>query len=139
MILCVLTACASRPRQNTQPIDNDYVLALAAANEFLEAWRSRDQERGLAVLSPRLRKSKDEEFLRFDISGISNPHHESYEVTNGRRLPDGRYAFDVWLWEYYTAGQAGDPTTEKPLPYRVIVVKTGLETWQVDDMPASSQ
>jgi hypothetical protein len=143
VVLCVFMAgCASAPRQSSRLIDDEYVLALSAADEFLGAWRMRDQDRGLAILSPRLLRSKGEARWRQAISGVSNPHHESYEVTNGRRLPDGRYSFDVYVYWYYTGEperrrREGKPAEhwEKGPPQKILLLKTGLDEWKVDEVP----
>ena len=141
------SGCASVVRQDTPLIDDEYVQALEAANKYCEAWRWRNQDKGLAILSPRLLKSETEDFWRLVISGLSNPHHVSYEVTNGRRLRDGRYLFDVWFYELYTgetwrqiaSGEVLLP--EKKLKAeRIIVVKTGQDkwgedVWKVDEAP----
>src|SRR5437868_13378646 len=70
-------------------VDQDYVLALAAADRFLCAWRLRDQDAGLALVSDRLKRRRGEKELRSYLSGLSNPHHAAFEVSAGRRLKDG--------------------------------------------------
>ena len=87
LFVALLAGCTTLRKPQ---VDTDYVLALSTANSFLEAWRFRRQEAGLALLSSRLRKSQTEDQWRLVISGTSNPHHLSYEITSGKRLPDGR-------------------------------------------------
>ena len=87
LFVALLAGCTTLRKPQ---VDTDYVLALSTANSFLEAWRLRRQEAGLALLSSRLRKSQTEDQWRLAISGSSNPHHLSYEITSGKRLPDGR-------------------------------------------------
>jgi hypothetical protein len=130
-ILIVLTAgCATTggPR-----VDTDYVLALSTANKFMEAWRSRDQDAGLALLSDELRASRPELDWRNAISGPSNPHHQSYEIADGVRLPDGRLRFSVWLYHHYTGLR--HLLVPRGKPEWIVLIKTGQEEWKVDGMP----
>jgi len=130
LLLGVLTGCAT---VQTAQVDTDYVLALSTANRFLEAWRSRNQDAGLALLSPRLRKSQTEDNWRMAISGCSNPHHQSYEITGGKRLPDGRVQFDVWLHDHYTGQRSGH--SPRQMAEHIILIKVGKEEWKVDGAP----
>jgi hypothetical protein len=130
LVALLVAGCATT---HTVQVDTDYVLALSAANRFLSAWRSRNQDNGLTELSPRLLKSKGERWWRDEISGISNPHHESYEITNGRRLPGGRFTFDVWLYEYYT-GEKFAPTP-RWRPDKIILIRVSPGEWKVDEAP----
>jgi len=114
-------------------VDTDYVLALSTANKFLEAWRSRGQDAGLALLSPRLRKSRTEDEWRMAISGISNPHHQSYEITGGKRLSDASIQFDVWLHDHYTGEQQA--SSPRQAAQHIILIKVGREEWEVDGVP----
>jgi hypothetical protein len=148
--LCLLQGCniktpTSPPAASTSSVvrnDDNYVLALSAANEFLSAWRDRHQDKGIAMLTPSLLKAKGEQWWRDEISGISNPHHEAYEITNGRPLADGRYVFDVWLYEYYT-GNVGRRRAKgqkvhswvRPEADRIVVIEVGPDDWRVDEAP----
>jgi hypothetical protein len=132
---CAPTDVASAKQKNgpgTQ-VDTDYVLALSAANSFLEAWRTRDQERGLALLSPRLREANTEDYWRGLISGVSNPHHQAFEIDDGEKLPDGRFAFDVYLYDHYF-GET-DEVFPRNSPDQIVLTKTGPEDWRVDEVP----
>ncbi len=137
--LLVSVACfAARrtaPKANADIVDQNYVLALSAANRFLFAWQTRDQTRGLALLSPGIRHRRTEEDLQTSISGMSNPHHEAYEVTSGKRLSDGRYAFEVRLYVHYTAEWWRAPG---PKLSRIVLTKKGPEEWLVDELPVES-
>jgi len=117
-LLCfAMASCSKSPSSIVTSqvyINTDYICALSAANEFLSAWRARHRDKGIAPLSPRLLQTKGEQWWRDEISGISNPHHEAYEICNGHRLPDGRFVFDVRLYEHYTGdvyyrGKNGKP------------------------------
>jgi len=115
-------------------VDTDYVLALSAANKFFGAWRARDPGKGIALLSPKLFQSQPKDVWFQAIVGCSNPHHAAYEISNGRRLPDGRFAFDVRLFEHYT----GFPVERDDVGSleTVTLVKVAEEDWRVDAMPA---
>lgn len=130
---CSMNHAESVPQQKIK-VESDYVLALSAVNTFFDAWRNRDQERGLAALSPRLLKSRPEEDWRAIVCGCSNPHNEAYEVSNGHRLPDGRYAFDVRGYTYYSYFPDANNRTARALTVKVI--RLDSEHWQVDDLPS---
>jgi hypothetical protein len=130
--LCIVLLAGCATVQLTQ-IDADYVLALSTANKLLEAWRSRDQDAGLALLSPRLRKTRTEDEWRMAISGISNPHHQSYEISDGKRLPDGRVRFVVCLHDHYTGHQQAASPRQKA--QHIILINVGENKWQVDGVP----
>jgi len=130
----LLVLCLSGCSTARQPeVDTDYVLALSTANEFLEAWRKRDQAAGLSLLSARLRKSRTEPEWRQAISGISNPHHTSYEIGSGQRLPDGRIRFDIHLHYHYTGQRSGGAPRKGPR--QIILIEVGNENWKVDEIP----
>jgi hypothetical protein len=131
-ILLVLLLASCTTVQQAQ-VDSDYVIALSTANKFLEAWRGRRQNAGLALLSPRLIEMRTEDQWRMAISGASNPHHQSYELTSGRRFPDGRIQFDIWLYEHYT-GQQDEPST-RGKPEHIILIKVNNKEWKVDEVP----
>jgi hypothetical protein len=116
----------------TNLINQDYVLALSAADQFLYAWATRNQDDGLAMISPRLKNKFPEEYLRSYISGISNPHHQAFEVGRGKRLPSGGFSFPVAMYEHYTGQkEANGP----PKPLTIVVVQAGPENWLVDELP----
>lgn len=106
--------------------------ALAVANRYLEAWRLRQGEVGLKLLSPRLRRSISRDDLLAEIVGLSNPHHAAYEVWGGRRVGRRGFAFSVRLYEDYTGHpMSGSP----PPPSRIVLVETAGGDWQVDRLP----
>jgi len=113
--------------------DADYVLALSAANEFFEAWRGRNPEKGIARLSPRLLQSEPRDAWFQAIVGCSNPHHAAYEICSGRRLPDGRFAFDVRLFEHYTGFPVGGDDVGKLESVKLVQIEQG--DWRIDEVP----
>jgi hypothetical protein len=66
------------------------------------------------------------------MSGLSNPHHLSFEIGKGKEINSKRYAFPVTLFEYYT----GEP---KAFQYKskIEVIKEG-DSWRVDVLPTTS-
>ena len=139
-LLCfAMASCSKSPSSIVTSqvyINTDYICALSAANEFLSAWRARHRDKGIASLSPRLLQTKGEQWWRDEISGISNPHHEAYEICNGHRLADGRFVFDVWLYEHYT----GDVyyRGKRWGADKIVLVKVGPEKWKVDEISSFS-
>jgi len=130
MIFCPITL--AQGGRSRQVVDEDYVLALSTANHFLCAWQLRKQDEARSLLSHELinRYSADE--LSSILSGLSNPHHQSYEVSLGRRLSAKRYAFDVILYEHYTGTKYHN---ERPRSSRIVLVRVGPEKWLVDKLP----
>ena len=139
-LLCfAMASCSKSPSSIVTSqvyINTDYICALSAANEFLSAWRARHRDKGIASLSPRLLQTKGEQLWRDVVSGISNPHHEAYEICNGHRLPDGRFAFDVWFYEHYT----GDVyyRGKRWEADKIVLVKVRPEKWKVDEISSFS-
>lgn len=119
---------------NNQRADKDYALALSTANRFLSAWRDRDTDKGLPLLSSRLRKQRSTDELLNYISGTSNPYHTAYEVGRGQRLRDGRYAFEVKLYECVTFPKE---CFKDSYTSRIVVVEEskGNGYWLVDELP----
>ena len=143
-----LSPLPTLPKLQPLPTANvDYVRSLFAADKFLYAWKTRNTQEGLALVSPLLRSKKSEDELFNYISGTSSPSHAAFEVSSGKRLPDGRYSFDVKLYEYYYAA-----TPEKqswscpPKLSRIVLSKSGVVdskfrvgTWLVDELPQSCE
>lgn len=110
-----------------------YLEALQTANAFLWAWVTRDAEAGFGLISDRLRAQiKDESWLRQFLVGLSNPHHQAFEIGRGRKQTASRYAFPVTLYEFYTGERAGFR-----YPGTLELVKQGGR-WRVDRLPCSS-
>jgi len=113
-------------------INQDYVLALSAADQFMVAWATRNQDDGLALLSPRLKNKFPEDYFRYYITGLSNPHHQAFEVGRGKRLPSGDFSFPVAMYMHYT-GQKENNNSSKPLT--IVMIEAGPESWLVDGLP----
>jgi hypothetical protein len=133
----IILATSSAPAQGTRSraedvINQDYVLALTAADQFMYAWATRNEPDGLALLSPRLKNKFPEDYFRYYISGLSNPHHQAFEVGRGKRLPSGAFSFPVAMYMHYT-GQKENIGHPKPLT--IVVIQAGPESWVVDELP----
>jgi len=120
----------------TQPAqtayDEHYAGALAAANAFCQAWQGRQEADGRVLMSKRMLRRHTDRQLRDAIVGQPNPAHVGYEISNGRRLSDGRYAFDVRLFFRY-AGSHADKL-EAPME-RIVIARGDDGKWRVDDFP----
>jgi hypothetical protein len=133
IILAANSAPAQKPRSRVSgALDQDYVLALAAADQFMFAWATRNQDDGLALLSPRLKNKYPEDYFRYYLTGLSNPHHQAFEVGRGRRLPSGAFSFPVAMFMHYS-GQKESVPSQKPLT--IVVIQSGPESWLVDELP----
>lgn len=112
-------------------VTRDYLLALNAMNEFLTAWLHRDAKSGVNWVSDEVKRKTDPEVLAAHFAGVSNPHHQAFEVTGKKRINEDTYAFDVSLYEYYTA----QPDSVNGLPYKrdkgitYEVVRQGEDEW----------
>lgn len=133
VLVCLPLALSGELSSNAKlEIDQNYVLALGTANQFLCAWQSRDTHAGMKLLSSPLKAKRSEEDWNQYISGISNPHHESFEISSGTKLGDDRIAFEVRLYEHYTGERGEKP---RPAASKIILTKVGVESWLVDETP----
>jgi hypothetical protein len=106
------------------------------ADAFLTAWANREPEAGLALMSasvlardPDSSRVDRKAALRHYVSGLSNPHHQAYEIGRGSPAGVDRFAFPVRLFELYlgeSTGLAFSDTLE--------LVRQGDE-WRVDRLP----
>lgn len=112
-----------------QTPSQDYVHALAVANQFLSAWILRDV-RGLDLISPSMRRKYGVIYLKQWIIGLSNPHNESFDITNGVRINDKRYSFRVHYYTHYT--NYSDIGTKGPQSL-LVIVKAKSGRWLVND------
>lgn len=115
----------------------NYVQALQTANAFLWAWANRDSEAGMRLISKNLlskyKKENKEEWFRDYMTGLSNPHHSSFELGQGRTINAKQIVFPVTLYEYYTGEQ-------KAFQYKseIEVIKEG-DTWRINTLPITSE
>jgi hypothetical protein len=130
----------SPPPPASQPAETRYneayAGALAAVDDFCQAWVKGDAVAGRALLSVRMQRRYPDQLLGDVIAGSGNPRHAAYEIHNGRRLGDGRYAFDVRLFFCYS-GVHGDKL-ESPLE-QAIVAQDDAGRWRIDAFPIPEQ
>lgn len=115
-------------------VDKGYLIALDTIDSFLESWRLRNPEQGISLLTDNARNSVSSDQLIMFFTGLSNPHHQGYEVTGADRINDNTVRFYVWIYEYYT-GESPEPMG-RPNPYYVDVVNAGGDKWLVNNFPA---
>ena len=137
IIISLLLAVPIAEGKVTEPMASaSYVQALETANEFLVAWSMRDADSGTKLVSQKLllklKKENNEDWFRQYMSGLSNPHHISFEISEGRKINSKRFVFPVTLFEYYT-------NDLKAFRYKskIEIVKEG-DSWRVDVLPYSS-
>ena len=128
-LLALLSApLAARRRVPAASVDTDYILALSAANHFLHAWQTSDQETGILMLTNRIKQKTSEDALSdFFSSDSSRP--QSFEIERGRRLAPGRYKFPVTLF-HNPANRQGNPRSSA-----LVVVHAGKDDWAIDRLP----
>jgi hypothetical protein len=144
LFLCTTAQAQTPVKMSNYSPTADYVSVLSSANIFLSAWRDRNIEKGLEFVSPALKKKMSNEDLAAYISGTSSPSHSSFEVSSGKKLKDGRYSFDVKMFEYYRPGEPEFQSWKCPEFSTIVLVKIGsLESnektkhsnWMVDKLP----
>ena len=120
----------SASKANSSKIDRDYVAALATSNRFLYAWQAQDQENAMVMLTNNAKRGTSEERLRaFFFPGVGT--QQSYQISRGKRLTSGRYAFAVGLFVSDPAKRAGLPSAR----YSEVVVLKTKDDWAVDKLP----
>jgi hypothetical protein len=112
------------------PVDRNYVSALSAADRFLHAWQTDDEEAGILMLTDHLKQRSNEEAVHEFFS--ADPLRASYEIGRGRKLSSGRYEFPVSLFQ---APSQNGPRWTHPQSSALIVVKAGKTDWAVDKLP----
>src|SRR5476649_354165 len=98
--LAVLLASSSSAGAQRAParavrVDDGYILALSAADQFLHAWVNRDAVEGRATLTPAAVARVPADQLTTYFQGVSSPHHESFEIGPGHKMSPTSYSFDV--------------------------------------------
>ena len=111
-------------------VDRDYVSALSAADRFLHAWQTDDEEAGILMLTDHLKQRSNEESVHEFFS--ADPLRASYEIGRGRKLSSGHYEFPVTLLQ---APSHNGPRWTHPQSSALIVVKAGKTDWAVDKLP----
>jgi hypothetical protein len=111
-------------------VDPDYVIALSAANHFLHAWQTNDQETGILMLTDRLKQKTSQDLLSVFFSSTSYAR-QSFEIGRGRKLGPGRYRFPVTLFQ--NSGKA--TKMMRPQSSTLVVIRAGKDDWAIDRLP----
>lgn len=112
----------------------EYMTALQTANGFLWAWLNRDAERGLRLISDQLRREiKDDSWLRQFMIGLSNPHHQAFEIGRGKKKSADVFVFPVTLYELASGERTGNAYSGA-----LEISKEG-DSWRVTLLPASPE
>jgi hypothetical protein len=104
-----------------------YVSALAALDEFLEAWRTRNATAGLARVSSAEQKRLGVSGIRGWLIGVSSPNNAAFEVSGGRTLSSARYRFTVKFYYSLTGGGVVQPP-----PQAIDLTLQSNGSWLVD-------
>jgi len=135
LLFSFLSACAipafGKTRASGPPVDQDYILALATADNFLHAWQTQDEESGILLLTDRFRQRTSEDLVRSFFSSPTYPR-TSYEIGRGKKLGSGRYEFPVALFQ---PSSRNGRKWMLPLTSTLIVVRSGKSEWAIDNLP----
>ncbi|OUL24294.1 hypothetical protein [Nostoc sp. 106C] len=149
--IALLFLCTTTQAQPVKPVANtlanpDYVRALFTADKFLYTWKTRNVAEGIALVSPALKNKISNDELASYISGTSSPSHAAFEINAGRKLSDGRYGFEVKLYEYLYSATPESQSWKCPRLSRIVLIKTGVDNpkfrvgnWLVDELPATCE
>ena len=135
-IFLLLIAFGAEGGNLTPSTHATYVQALQTADSFLWAWVNRDADAGRRLishaLSSKLQKDKGQEWFRDYMVGLSNPHHQSFEIASGQEISSNRFSFPVTLYEHYTG-------ESKAFEYKskIEVVQEG-DSWRIDLLPITA-
>jgi len=111
-------------------ITSDYLMALEAADLFLTACIQRESEMAFNLLSERVKNRYPKEDLLIELSGMSNPHYQAFEIFNGRQVENNLYEFQIYFYDYYTGQQVKFNREEEPQLLRL--VKAQDNRWYID-------
>ncbi len=107
--------------------DSGYLLALTAADHFLQAWQSGDLENGTALLSSHAKDTATTEVVE---KFFGNSVASAYEIGRGKLLKHGRFEFPVVM----VTESAKNAHARRHFS-SIIVVNTGNNDWAVDKLP----
>lgn len=123
--LCSSLLLAHTRRIHSHADDPAYVPALAAANNFLHAWRTQDHEAGLLMLTDAARQHTTPQQLE---SFFSSGPRAAFEIQHGKKLNAAQYAFPVVLFD-------DAASLRRAHHCRIVVIKTDKDEWVVDRLP----
>ncbi len=125
--LSLLLSPLSAKTPPSEAFDGGYVLALAAADHFLQAWQAGDPENGMVLLTAHAKEAVNADMV---AKFFSNPKSSAYEIERGKLLRRGRYEFSVVL----VTGTAKEIHVRRRFS-SIVVVNTGNNDWAVDKLP----
>jgi hypothetical protein len=108
--------------------DADYISALSAANRFMNAWQTRDQETIMLMLSDSAKHQATAEHMNEFLSAEDSD--KAFEISQGKKLKTDQYSFAVGLFS--TAPGAKHIHSKYS---QLIVVRTSAHDWAVDKLP----
>ena len=117
--------------QVTSVVDDPYIESLSTLNRFLSAWRDGDVGTGSQLLSAGVVSAFGQEQLR-EYFLLPEGELRGYEVTRGREMSDGRYAFDVRL--VIRPEGEGPFSISRPKVSRVVLLHEE-ERWLIAELP----
>jgi hypothetical protein len=118
----------AKTKSRTSPVvDQNYIAALATANRFLYAWQNHDQETALLLLTDAAKNRISEDQLSALLEGSAPV---TYEITRGKKLNPGRYAFPIALFQ-----PTGQHRWMHPHYSQLIILNTGKDGWAIDKLP----
>jgi hypothetical protein len=134
MVLAVLApaGCEGDAPPSADPKDPAYAAALAAANDFLHAWREKDLSAGRNLLSERLTRAHTLSQIEDVVCGHPSAQHAAFTVSGGEPAGEGRMAFRVRLFFRFT-GRADDRVESSA--HRMVMARDDRGRWQVDVFP----
>jgi hypothetical protein len=139
LFLCAGLSFAASPlfakskRSTAGVLDREYVAALASANQFLTAWQTQDHETGIILLSDDAKRQTSEERLQ-TFFAPGSAVQQGYEISRGKKLKPGRYAFPVTLFTIGSGHKWVHPRLSQIVVVNV-VVNTGKDDWAIDKLP----
>jgi hypothetical protein len=132
IIIAIISIMLLLQNMNVVFIDKDYLNALNTADKYLYAWIMRDSSIAYDLISDNIKKNyADEKDFQMHFAGVSNPHHQAFEITGYKRLSNDRVSFKVWYYEDYTG--IYEPPYKRPKPSYLELIKIDKDTWLVNE------
>lgn len=133
LVIAVLMVFTFLQDQKEPYIDKDYLQALNTADRYLYAWTMRDGSIAYELITQDLKKNyTDFNDFQLHFAGVSNPHHQAFEICGFQQMSEERICFRVWLYEDYTGVDIRQ--FKRPKPYLLELVKVDKEKWLVNNL-----
>lgn len=119
-------------------VTTDYLFALRAADQFMNAWLNRDLTTGRTLVTDKVKKEAGDSGLFAFFTGTSNPHHQAYELIGCKRVDENTFRFQVWLYEHYSGQQMQPAERGKGSTFDVVKVgvnEAGEGIWLANSLP----